>query len=81
MKDYLEQQDTFDEGAFIVADGAYSGETNSQIAASHNLKLITTNFTGRKPDEIYADFKFSNDGHFLRVSTKQINEIMEGFDG
>lgn len=65
MKDYLEQQDTFDEGAFIVADGAYSGETNSQIAASHNLKLITTNFTGRKPDEIYADFKFSNDGHFL----------------
>ena len=28
MKDYLEQQDTFDEGAFIVADGAYSGEEN-----------------------------------------------------
>ena len=33
MKDYLEQQNTFDEGAFIVADGAYSGEENSQIAA------------------------------------------------
>lgn len=31
MKDYLEQQDTFDEGAFIVADGVYSGETNSQM--------------------------------------------------
>lgn len=26
---------------------------------------MTTNFTGRKPDEIYADFKFSDDGHFL----------------
>jgi hypothetical protein len=26
---------------------------------------VTTNFTGRKPDEIYADFKFSDDGHFL----------------
>lgn len=65
MKDYLEQQNTCDEGAFIVADGAYSGEENSQIAASHNLKLVTTNFTGRKPDEIYADFKFSDDGHFL----------------
>lgn len=65
MKDYLERQDTFDDGAFLVADGAYSGERNSQIAASHNLRLVTTNFTGRKPDEIYADFKFSDDGHFL----------------
>ncbi|MFQ9509354.1 MAG: hypothetical protein ACLRZ7_00020 [Lachnospiraceae bacterium] len=62
MKDYLKQQDTFTKGAFIVADGAYSGETNSQIASSHNLKLVTTNFTGRKPDEVYADFKFSADG-------------------
>lgn len=65
MRDYLEQQDTFAEGAFLVADGAYSGERNVQIASSHNLKLVTTNFTGRKPDEIYADFKFSADGHFL----------------
>lgn len=65
MKDYLEQQDIFDDGAFFVADGAYSGEENSQIAASHNLKLVTTNFTSRKPDEIYADFKFSYDGHLL----------------
>jgi len=65
MKDYPEKQDTYDEGAFLVADGAYSSETNSQIAESHNLKLVTTNFTGCKPDEIYADFKFSDDGHFL----------------
>ena len=65
MKDYLQQQDAFEEGAFLVADGAYSAETNSQIAASHNLRLVTTNFTGRKPDEIYADFKFSDDGHYL----------------
>ena len=65
MKDYLQQQDTFEKGAFLVADGAYSGETNSRIAASHNLKLVTTNFTGRKPDEIYADFKFSEDRKIL----------------
>lgn len=43
MKDYLEQQGTFEEGAFLVADGAYSSETNSQIASSHNLRLVTTN--------------------------------------
>lgn len=35
------------------------------LKESHNLKLVTTNFTGRKPDEIYADFKFSDGGHFL----------------
>lgn len=65
MKDYLEQQDVYEDGAFIVADGAYSGEANSRIAASHNLKLVTTNFTGRKPDEIYADFQFTQDGRYL----------------
>lgn len=65
MKNYLKQQDVFDDGAFFVADGSYNSEKNSQLASSHNLKLITTNFTGRKPDEIYADFKFSEDGHFL----------------
>lgn len=56
MKDYLEQQDRFEEGALLVADGSYSGETNSRTAASHNLKLVTTNFIGRKPEEIYAGF-------------------------
>lgn len=65
MKDYLNEQERFDDGSFLVADGAFHSETNSQIAASHNLKLITTNFTGRKPDEIYADFKFTEDGCFL----------------
>jgi len=65
MKDYLEQQGTFDDGSFIVADGAYSGEANSKMAGAHNLKLVTTNFTGRKPDEIYADFKFTEDGRCL----------------
>ena len=65
MKDYLEQQDTFQEGSFMVADGAYSGEANFKAASSHNLKLVTTNFTGRKPDAIYKDFKFTEDGHFL----------------
>ena len=31
----------------------------------HNLKLVTTNFTGWKPDEIYADFVFTDDGKYL----------------
>lgn len=55
----------FSDGSFIVADGAYSGEENSRLASEHNLKLVTTNFTGRKPDEIYADFVFTDDGKYL----------------
>ena len=51
----------FSDGSFLVADGAYSGEKNSRLASEHNLKLVTTNFTGRKPDEIYADFVFTDD--------------------
>lgn len=65
MKDYLEQQDTFTNGAVLVADGAYNSEENIQMASSHNLKLVTTNFTSHKPDEIYADFRFTEDGKFL----------------
>lgn len=65
MNDYLNQQDSFDDSSFIVTDGAFNSEMNSQMAALHNLKLVTTNFTGRKPDEIYADFKFTEDGRFL----------------
>lgn len=65
MKDYLSKQLSFDNGAFIVADGAYSGEDNSKLANEHNIKLITTNFSGRKPDDIYAEFRFTEDGHYL----------------
>lgn len=65
MQDYLKQQGTFSAEAILVADGAYSGEENSHMASTHNVELITTNFSGRKPDEIYADFIFSEDGHIL----------------
>mgnify|MGYP003183354330 CR=1 FL=1 len=42
------------------------GEKSSLVIVyEHNLKLVTTNFTGRKPDEIYADFVFTDDGKYL----------------
>ena len=65
MKDYLKDKKDFCDGSFIVDDGAYSGEANSRLASEHNLKLVTTNFTGRKPDEIYADFIFTENGQYL----------------
>ena len=59
------QQEAFDDGAILVTDGAYSREENSRLALKHNLKLVTTNLSGRKPHEIYADFIFSEDGKIL----------------
>lgn len=48
-----------------VVDGAYSSELNTTQEELHQMKLITTNFTGRKLDDIYVDFKFTKDGHYL----------------
>ena len=45
--------------------GTYNEEQNSRLASGHNLKPVTTNFTGRKPDEIYADFVFIDAGKYL----------------
>lgn len=65
LNDHLKRQPVYDDGVILVADGAYSGENNVKTAADHQIKLITTNFSGRRPDDIYADFKFSEDGRYL----------------
>lgn len=49
----------------MVADGAYGSELNVAEAAKHGIRLITTNFTGVKPADIFAEFIFSKDGHEL----------------
>lgn len=65
IKDFLSEQPGKDEIATLVADGAYGGEKNISQAMDHHIKLITTNFTGRKPDDIYTDFKFNEEGTML----------------
>ena len=55
MKDYLEQQDTFDDGAFLVADGAYSGEMNSQIKFSDDGHFLLECINGCTPSECIYD--------------------------
>lgn len=61
LKDYLNSHD-LPEDSTIVADGAYCGERNTLLAKEQSATLVTTNFTGRKPEDIYADFIFSEDG-------------------
>ena len=78
MKDFLSEQPVRNEIATLVTDGAYGGENNISQAMDHNIKLITTNFTSRKPDDIYADFKFNEDGTMLLqcVNSKEPEECI-----
>lgn len=65
IKDFLSEQPVYDEIVTLVADGAYGGENNVSEAMDHRIKLITTNFTDRKPDDIYTGFQFNDDGTML----------------
>lgn len=65
LKDHLENEPSHDKRVIMVADGAYGGEANVALAAEHGITLITTNFTGKKPADIFAEFIFSEDGHEL----------------
>lgn len=65
LRDYLASQPIYEEETVLVTDGAYGGEWNRNEAADHHIKLITTNLAGNKPDDIYADFQFTEDGKYL----------------
>ena len=64
MKDYLFGQPVNDEMITLTADRAYGGEINISQAMEHQIKLVATNFTRPKPDDIYAEFRFNEDAHF-----------------
>lgn len=51
-----------EERTVIVADGAYSGTENTQLATDKNVELITTNPTGKPAPDILADFAFNEEG-------------------
>lgn len=54
--------DKQDERTVIVADGAYSGTENTQLAADKNVELITTSLTGKSVQDILAEFEFNEEG-------------------
>lgn len=64
-KEVIEEMEIQQEQVTILADGAYGGENNRNLAADNNINLITTDFQGRKPNEIFAEFVFSEDGKEL----------------
>ena len=65
LKDHLDKEPVYEQEVVMVADGAYGSEPNVAKAAAHGIRLITTNFTGKKPADIFADFIFSEDGRKL----------------
>ena len=65
LKDHLDKEPVYEREVVMVADGAYDSELNVAKAAEHGIRLITTNFTGKKPADIFADFVFSEDGRKL----------------
>lgn len=61
-KEYLASRPESAEPEILIADGAYSGKENQELADACNTLLITTALTGKTVDEIYASFQFSEDG-------------------
>lgn len=45
----------------MIADGAYSGSENRELAASKNTQLITTALSGKETAQIFAGFTFTED--------------------
>ena len=56
LKDHVSSQKTSEEPVVLVADGAYSGLENSNLAKEKNITLVTTALGGVKNPDILADF-------------------------
>ncbi len=73
LKDTVKTLGEQEESLTLVADGAYAGEDNIATAKEKNINLITTNFQGKKPADVFADFEFSPDGKkVLRCAGGQV---------
>ncbi|MBQ9927970.1 MAG: transposase [Lachnospiraceae bacterium] len=62
LKDSLERNGVQEEETTLVADGAYSGKENRDLAAEKNIRLVNTDLTGKPVDAILADFVFNEEG-------------------
>ena len=62
LKDSLERNGFQEEETTLVADGAYSGKENRDLAAEKNIRLVNTDLTGKPVDAILADFVFNEEG-------------------
>lgn len=62
LKDTLEAMGKQPEAVTIVTDGAYPSEEAQKLAEKNNVHLEATNLTGKKAEDIAADFEFNENG-------------------
>lgn len=62
LKDKLKNMKEQDASVTLVADGAYSGTDNKELAESKNVKLVTTDLTGRNVPPAIGEFQLNEDG-------------------
>ncbi len=60
-KDYINQKDD-DTPETMIADGAYGGIENQELASAKNINLVTTCLTGKDPDELFSRFELNEEG-------------------
>ncbi len=62
LKDHLEKMDEQTGETVLIADGAYCGTDNVELAASKNVTLVTTDLSGKDVDVVMGAFEFNEDG-------------------
>lgn len=62
LKDHLQQMNRQYQEVLMVADGAYSGEDNKDLAAEKDVKLVTTDLSGKDVPAVIGDFKLNEEG-------------------
>lgn len=63
LQDSLQKTGYQEEPTILVTDGAYYGAENTALAASKNIRLVTTDLTGKEVADIYADLELNEDGN------------------
>ena len=61
LHDSLEKMDTQEEPVIITTDGAYPTPDNQKLAERKNVRIVSTNMTGRKVNDLCADFVMNKD--------------------
>ena len=56
LHDSLEKMDAQEETVVLATDGAYPTPANQKLAETKNVQIVSTNMTGRKANDICADF-------------------------
>lgn len=70
--DEIKKLSNSEEEKILIADGAYGYEDNYEEAKNANVKLITTNLIGRKPDEEISKF-------VLNFETQTVEQCPMGY--